>query len=173
MFRMAICQVHSKVFLMKLCLNYSTPVSLGAICLLFVSGCMSNTATNLSERGSPATEAELAAHFSGKFVRVGQGGAFYAANGTFQSVGPAGEQISIGTWSPGNVLCMNTTYYGTQNGQTASRGPENECYFIWINNDGTAVADPVGIGPNLNMARPERGFPIQARFNALRRNLGV
>jgi predicted outer membrane repeat protein len=162
-----------KVFLMKLFLNHSTPVALAVLCLLFVSGCMSTTATNFSERGSPATEAEVVTHFSGNFVRVGQGGAFYAADGTFQSVGPAGEQISIGTWSPGKALCVNTTYYGIQNGQTASRGPEKDCYFIWINGDGTAMADPMGIGPNLDLARPERGFPIQARFNALRRNLGV
>lgn len=162
-----------KVFLMKLCVNHSTSVVLAVLSLLSVSGCMSTTATNISERGRPATEAEVTEHFSGNFVRLGEGGAFFAADGTFQSVGPAGEQISIGTWSPGETLCVNTTYYGTQNGQTASSGLEKDCYFIWINDDGTAMGDPLGNGPNLNMARPERGFPIQARFNALRRNLGV
>lgn len=156
---------------MKSSACHFTPAALAALCLLILSGCMSNTATNMVERGSPATEAEVAAHLSGNFVRLQQGGTFFAADGTLQSVGPGGDEISVGTWS--DALCMTNTYYFAVNGQTDSYGPDTNCYFIWINDDGTAIADPVGNGPNLDLARPERGFPIQARFNALRRNLGV
>lgn len=135
---------------------------------------MSTTANNAAERGSSATQAEIKAHLGGNFVRLQEGGTYFASDGTLKSVGPKSEVISIGTWSAGDALCMNQTYYFSENGQTgSSRSPANQCYLVWINQNGTAIFDPVGAGPNVNVAKPESGFPLEARFNSLSKSLGV
>ncbi|SLN62437.1 hypothetical protein PEL8287_03403 [Roseovarius litorisediminis] len=150
------------------------PAVVLSICLVFLVACNTTTSRNFEARGAPASQAEIVQHFSGKFVKTGEGGTYLGIDGSLKGIDPAGgSPISIGSWSAGNALCFTLVYYGKQNGQTASSGEEETCYLIWINPDGTSIADPVGSGANLDIAKPVPGFPIENRFNALRAELGV
>jgi len=142
------------------------------ICALAITGCSPNL-------GAEATRAETIEFLSGNSVIIGDGGIYYSPDGSTKAVFPGGKNLSIGRWSFEfeNVLCINERVYYLEDGKTVS-DPGRYCVHYFIQPDGTAFTEEVFDGKVagsrvLLVPAPVLGFVHEAKFNALRRSLGV
>ena len=138
---------------------------------------------NTEVLGTPATGAEIKAHLSGKSVRYAStaGGPvdvenYYGANGVFKAVTLDEDAFVLGTWRIHNslgkdFLLQQYDVFFIENGHV-SRGSSTASFVYYIQPDGTAILDQMG-GGNFEQPRPRRGFPAEARWNALKRKAGV
>jgi hypothetical protein len=135
-----------------------------------ITGCASELAT-------PASHAEVSNYISGNSFLFGEGGIYFAPDGSTKAISPSGQTLLIGQWTLDyeTFVCMSQTGYFLENGKTQS-GTGEYCVQYLIQPDGTAVTKQTRVRArpvSIHMAAPVEGFALQTRFNELRRRLGV
>jgi hypothetical protein len=137
---------------------------------------------NTDDLGAPATAEEIRTRYAGNSIKYANelGGkpnveAYFAPDGTYRMVAMDQPVFGEGTWrvhtTVGSLLLLQTTDHILEDGQVFSK-PQNLSYAIYIQPDGTAIADQMG-GGNFSQPKPTRGFQAQSRWQSLKRQAGL
>lgn len=132
--------------------------------------------------GKAATGEEIKAHFSGKSIRLTEGAnntqgseSYFASDGTYMMVAINVPQHSTGRWGLGGGQGQSENTLFIVENFTDVRGRKKieftrQFYFkVHITPDGSATIIDVATGRGRDIPRPTRGFPLEGRFNNLKR----
>jgi len=160
---------------MKLLLSRTGLIASLVFSLFIAVGCTSAPGPDLGPR---ATSAEVTKHVSGNFFAFQKGGTYFDPDGTYKMILGSGDSITIGKWffMHKTVLCQEGIHYYSDGGKTKSINGRS-CSELRIQPDGTSISEGIFNGKVVDfsviIAAPVRGFPLQSKFNSLRRSLGV
>ena len=119
------------------------------------------------------SQAEVRSYVEGKFIPNGRGGGYYyAPNGTSSFVETKMDQIATGRWfvtddARARLCIVDQSIYYREGARTVKTSSPDVCFWIYPQSDGSAKWDRMG-GGNLNVGPAVSGFPLKARFDALR-----
>jgi hypothetical protein len=145
------------------------------ICVLTLTACSGRMAAHGS--GPPASAAQITSFFSGKAIpNHNNGETYYATNGTVKSFQyfQSGPQVCTGTWRvSGSTLLGSSNCKWVEDGKVKSSRNQNTNYQVRNAGGYMDLIAEDGQRFQIGKLNPVKGFPREAEFNKLSKQLGL